>query len=95
MATEQAVSRAQQDRQRLDQALAQLSAQAGLAAERDRLAVQVQHYALLKQKYVQKSAALKEVRLASFGGSSGLLECCNVLEHQVSVVRHSVAPSFY
>jgi hypothetical protein len=62
MATEQAVSKAAGDRERLDEALQQLAAQAGLAAERDRLAVQVQHYALLKQKYAQKSAALKEVR---------------------------------
>jgi len=73
MATEQAASKAQQDRARLDEALAQLAAQAAAVAERDRLAAQVQHYALLKQKYAQKSAALKEVRVWwLFGFGSGL-----------------------
>jgi hypothetical protein len=71
MATEQAVAKAQADRERLDEALAQVAAQAGLAAERDRLAVQVQHYSLLKQKYAQKSAALKEVRRGVCGRGGG------------------------
>ncbi|GBF88465.1 hypothetical protein Rsub_01178 [Raphidocelis subcapitata] len=62
MATEQALAKAQSDRARLDEALAQLAAQSGLAAERERLTVQLQHHGLLKQKYAQKSGALKETQ---------------------------------
>ncbi|KIZ06065.1 hypothetical protein MNEG_1896 [Monoraphidium neglectum] len=64
MAAEQASTRAHADGARLGEALAQLAAaaaaQSSLAAERDRLAVTAQHYAQLKQKYVQKSTMLKE-----------------------------------
>lgn len=65
MAAEQAAARSESDSSRLADALAAASAAqqqtAALAAERDKLAGQAQHYALLKQKYAQKSAALKEV----------------------------------
>ena len=62
MATEQEAEKASGDRAALDDALNKLAALSGVGAERERLTQQLQHYALLKQKYAQKSTALKEVR---------------------------------
>jgi hypothetical protein len=72
MEAEQAASRSRHDRQRLEEALRQLAAAAGLAAERDRLAGAAEQFALLKPKYLQRSAALKEVSEAWSVGLVGL-----------------------
>ena len=61
MAAEQAAAAVAQDAEALRGAEVRLAAAAGLAAEVERLGAQLRHYSILKTKYVQKSAALKEV----------------------------------
>jgi len=94
MATEQAEAASHHDRARLEEALRQLAAAAGVSAERDRLAGVAAQYALLKQRYVQKSALLKEAQArvhAKEEENAELMRMCDELLAQQEAARCAAA----